>query len=273
MPKLEESRNLPKTAYLFIHHRQLESIQRTIFDFYSLSRGDSQYVLVDNSEDLTIFRSIQSTLKATGWPVDLIAIENRGYGQAANFGIEHIREKYPNVKQVFIVTHDVRYVSGKISTLTELLDSDTELAVIGPRVVNREFFSSQVPLIWSDGGRLTSLLKRPVHINFGRTINVHKQFKHSVWLDGCFLAIDLKKIKDTRFDENYFMYFEDVDFCMQISKARLQIGHTTEFVVSQESFGVPNSSFRTNYLYFMRKYFPHRVSIAKIALFIKDMGF
>jgi len=263
--------SLPRTAYLFIHHNQIESIQLTVSDFIKVSDANSLFVLVDNSEDDYLQKRLKEILAKEHWPVELLIIQNNGYGHAANFGLEYIQVNYPHIDHVVIITHDVRYISGEISILTQALDSNRKMVLIGPRVINSNFFSSDEPRIWSDGGRLTPILKRPIHLNFGKVVNTRTDSNYVTWLDGCFMAIDLRKLQKVQFDIEYFMYLEDVDFCIQLGRAGLKIGHTPLFAVSQESLGVPPRVFSKNYLRFIEKFFPSRLLLARLALLVRGL--
>lgn len=64
--------------------------------------------------------------------------------------------------------------------------------------------------------------------------------RRCVVMDGLFLAVDMTKIGNVRFDENFEFHFYDLDFCLTAHRAGLALG-TMNVYVNHKSGGGYNS--------------------------------
>jgi Methyltransferase domain/Glycosyltransferase like family/SEC-C motif len=68
--------------------------------------------------------------------------------------------------------------------------------------------------------------------------------RRCVVLDGLFLAVDLKKIRHIRFDEQFTFHFYDLDFCLTAHQAGLVLGTVNVYVTHRSDGGYFSQAFR-----------------------------
>ena len=161
-----------------------------------------EIVVVDNA-------SADGSAKAVlQWP-DVRVIEtgeNLGFARGANIGIRASRGT-----RVLLLNSDTVVPQGAIDRLIDELDRHTDVAVVGPRLVDA-------------AGR--------AELSFGRMVGPLNEFrqKHATgieratteehfpdWVSGACLLVRRPDAEAVGLlDERYFMYLEDVDFCAAI---------------------------------------------------------
>jgi GT2 family glycosyltransferase len=143
-------------------------------------------IVVENSDNIQIKKYLEN--KFSNVEV-IIAKENLGYGKGNNLGISKVYTQY-----VFILNPDVIL---KENCLQELFNA---------QIVLRDDFAILAP----------NLLD-----NYGYFLNQNNDFKKSIlevdYVKGFAMLINLKKITFREiFDENFFLFLEEIDLCKRI---------------------------------------------------------
>lgn len=180
-------------------------------------RGRMELIVVDNdSRDGTL-----PMLKLKHPDVKLLANrKNRGFATAANQGIRASRGIYPTV-----VNPDTILVEGALTSLLEHAQRNPEAGVVGPMVLN------------PDGSLQPSRRRFPSYVNiiFARKSPLYRMLPENPWskrylmadrdadsvqqveaLAGVCLLLSRRMLEEIGlFDEEYFMYLEDIDLCLR----------------------------------------------------------
>jgi len=143
-------------------------------------------IVVENSDNIQIKKYLEN--KFSNVEV-IIAKENLGYGKGNNLGISKVDTQY-----VFILNPDVIL---KENCLQELFKA---------QIVLRDDFAILAP----------NLLD-----NYGYFLNRNNNFKKSIlevdYVKGFAMLINLKKVTfEEIFDENFFLFLEEIDLCKRI---------------------------------------------------------
>jgi N-acetylglucosaminyl-diphospho-decaprenol L-rhamnosyltransferase len=190
------------------------------------SEGVDDIVVVDNaSSDGSV-----EVVRAADPAVSVVETgANLGFGSAANRGVAATAGEY-----VLILNPDTVVEPGTAKALSEALDRDPGLAVVGPRMENLDgtlypsvrrfpemavaFGHAFLGLVWP---------ANPATRRYRMLDWDHERPAADVdWVGGaCMLvrrsAFDLIG----GFDEAYFMYVEDVDLCWRLGQAGWRIGY------------------------------------------------
>ena len=121
----------------------------------------------------------------------IIPKKNLGLAAGYNLGIKKAKTKF-----VFLNNPDIEISHSSIMKLLNYAKIIKKFGIISPVYKNQKY-----------------------HKNYGSNKNLFlKNNIHSVdWIDNNFL-IDKSKIKKFLFDENYFLYFETIDFCLNLKR-------------------------------------------------------
>ena len=190
--------------------------------FESLRRSTippKSIVVVDNSPQ-------PSLVQSRWWSLPLTVLhtpENPGYGAAANTGMAEIGER---VDWVVICNPDVRLFS---STMEDLLSERTafdQAAVLGPSVLTSEGSvypsAREIPGIRIGVGHALFSKIWPLNPWTARYLGTYgdEEPRSVGWLSGSFLLVDREVFEEVKgFDEDFFMFFEDVDLGRRIKRA------------------------------------------------------
>lgn len=147
--------------------------------------------------------------------------ENKGFGAAANQAVK--LAEGDGLDKFILFSQDVRiHQLNATKNLVNALDAASIIAF--PTMMNRNNGK-----VFSKGGGINFLTGK---IYLYTRIN----FKKKIWADGSCLAFTKEVFnKNDGFDEEYFMYFEDVDFCYRAKSNGIELKH-----ISVEVSQTPN---------------------------------
>jgi GT2 family glycosyltransferase len=86
-----------------------------------------------------------------------------------------------------------------------------------------------------------------------------------VVMDGLFLAVDLKRVRHIRFDEQFAFHFYDLDFCLTAHLAGLVLGTVNVYVTHRSHGGYSSQMFKETQLKFYAKWKPGQYELTSQA--------
>lgn len=162
--------------------------------------------------------------------------ENLGFGRANNLAMKRSKAEF-----FFLINSDAKLTEGAVDILLEVLKCDQTIGVAVPKLLNID--GSLQPSVWRDLApplliiahwlRLPKLFPQPIR---GR-IFLGSYFDHSVPMDisvawGTAWMMRSRIFAEVGgFDEDFFMYAEDVEYSARIRKARWRIRFEPRAVV------------------------------------------
>ena len=138
-------------------------------------------IIIENSGDVNLKKRIENNYENTEC---FIMTENFGYGKANNFGILKSTTDY-----VFIINPDTKVTNESFEQIISIL-KDKDFAIAAPQIIEKE--------------------------------KVYKQNKDNIevkkvdHVPGMAMILNKKKFKGNYFDENIFLYLEEIDLCKRI---------------------------------------------------------
>jgi len=214
-------------ACVIVHHRNFPAVLDTVADSIRASIPPEHIVLVDNSESETFTLQLAGSLPEG---VTLISTPNRGYGAAANIGIDWAL-RLPSIPAAILVSsHESRFSATTVSTLLETMRGDPSIGVVGPVFV----LPGDPPRVWSTGGSITRFSRRPFHKTQPLLMDTECD-----WVDGAFSLYRREAISAERFDEFFFMYYEESDLQLRIRARGWKVTTAFAATVEQSTGGAP----------------------------------
>ena len=187
--------------------------------------GITSVVVVDNdSKD----GSAEAVTAADPDALFVAAGANLGYGTAANLGVAKVDAPY-----VLILNPDVVVEPGTVNALIAALEADPRLAIVGPRIEEPD------GSLYPSARKFPDLKVAAGHAFFGyvaprnRWTRAYKRLDANYadagevdWVSGsCFLARRTAYEAVGGFDEDFFMYAEDVDLCWRLWQAGWRVAY------------------------------------------------
>ncbi|OGL48725.1 MAG: hypothetical protein A2161_05595 [Candidatus Schekmanbacteria bacterium RBG_13_48_7] len=217
----------------------------SVVDSLKTSKLQNEIILVDNaSEDNTVSEVAEK------FPFVIIIRnpENFGFAKAVNKGI-HISSG----NKILLINSDIVIQNAIVSKLVTVLENNPECGIVGPALYSDDTLShiehsyfTKYPngwdFIWDVliGFRLRNRalrFKYPVYIpiNSENSCNTKLELQNSTKvcaLSGALLLIR-KEVFETigYFDEDYYFYFEDIDYCKRANQYGWDILYVPEVSV------------------------------------------
>jgi len=180
------------------------------------------------------FKVIVLDNKSTDGSVDAIRIafpdvriinlaSNLGYAGNNNVGIEEAINL--GADWILVLNEDTILDPDCLTELIQIGESDPKIGVVGPMV----YHHSEPDVIQSAGGILGKYWQSQ---HLGKNEEDHGQFNtpHSTeWISGCAILVRKVAIEQAgMLDANYFIYWEETEWCIRISSMGWKIVHVPQ---------------------------------------------
>ena len=213
---LKKEGNWNKIAVVLVNYNGKEILADCIESLKCNSENDIDILVVDNGSEDNSMESIESRY----WFVHTEYLgRNMGFGSGCNRGMEI---SFLNGAQyVLLLNTDTEIEKGMISELLKHCDDNT-LAI--PRIYKDK--ADKDGSLWYSGGNInfeTADVDQTLY-PYDSQNGANNMPKEVGFATGCCMMIS-KVIweKTGGFDEGYFLYYEDADFCMRLRKCGIRI--------------------------------------------------
>jgi len=190
---------------------------------------DLRVVVVDNASGDDSLEVMRAAREEHGWQDWLVILEspgNLGFAGGNNIGI-----RSEEAASYLLLNNDTIVQRGAFALMLETLERDAKIGLVGPRILDPDgtphvsCFRNRTPISEMLGaaktGPLTKLFRR-----FDVPIPVSDQACQPEWVGFACVLVRQQVFGDIGLlDESYFMYFEDIDFCIRARQAGWQIMH------------------------------------------------
>lgn len=194
------------------------------------TNNNSEIIVVDNfSQDKTV----QLLKKNFGEKIKLIKNKkNLGFAKACNQAVKLARGKYllflnPDTK---IITEDF------FKKAYEIGESKKNLGALGFKTLNPDKSlqnsCGSIPTILNVVADRFPVVNKVFRTELIRSNSFYMKEQNPDWVSGCCLFIKRSIFgKLGGFDESYFMYVEDVDYCYRVKKLGLKVYYVPEIEI------------------------------------------
>ncbi len=243
-------------------------------DFFKSLRDQTsknfQLYIVDQSKDV-------KTIKYEGIRYKVIFSQNKGYSHGVNVGLKEAQKN--GIELFCVLNNDTYFPNNFIDTVLNALYRNQD-AIIGGKIYYASGYeyhknsyrnSDLGKVIWYAGG----------HVDWRNALTPHRgvdevdkgqynKTENTNFITGTFMAFNQAVIEKVGFwDESYFLYFEDADWCERAKRKNIKLIYEPSIViyhkVSQSTGGSGSSlhqKFQTrNRLKFALKYAPLRTKL------------
>jgi GT2 family glycosyltransferase len=183
----------------------------------------------------------------------VVEAENRGYAGGANRGIEEALAA--GAATVLLLNNDVRLQRDATAAALRVLADDPRVAVVGPKVLTRED-PGRLWLAWGDVTYRQSLVA--LHGADVPDGPPYDRRRDVTWVAGCTMWLRAAALGEVGlFDERFFAYHEEVDWCVRAQRAGWRVVFEPAAVVSHTGRGSAGGTASVR----IRKYFAARNSV------------
>ena len=197
----------------------LRSIGMQIFN-----HDDIAVILVDNDEKPSLNDQISDLEKLQKNITILIPTKNLGFAKGVNLGLKKAL-KNKKTDYFLILNNDTILPSDALSKLVQ-----NNADIVSPVL---KFKNAKGEWIYDYGGKINWWTGRTTHIEKKATGNRQQATDSEIdYVSGCCMMVKRKVLETVGlFDERFYFYFEDVDFCLRTVKNGFKIGVDKDVVV------------------------------------------
>jgi len=223
-------------SIIIVNYHSRAKLETCLDSILKVSPDNFSYeiILVENNsgDDLSDLVNISDKIKLIN------SSKNLGMGGGNNLGIKAATGDY-----IFILNPDTVIKENAVSILLNYLKTNPTVAIVGPKLLNPDgslqYSCSRFPKVYMPILRRT-FLGDYFAVNrdeFQMREFDHNSIKEVDWLMGSALmfkkqlVLDNGKIWEPRFDELYFMYFEDTDLCRTAGKNGFKVVYNPEAIL------------------------------------------
>ncbi len=157
---------------------------------------------------------------------------NMGFGCACNYGMKWIYNR-DSQAVVWIINPDAYLSDNSLEKVNQFFQLYPEISILGTIIHTPE------DEIWFAGGRF--IAKTGTIKTQDLLTNTNAPYIFCDWVSGCSLIVNLRNFYDCpQFDDAYFLYYEDFDFCRRYANQGYLIAITKEFGVLHQPSSITN---------------------------------
>ncbi|MBD2454941.1 glycosyltransferase [Nostoc sp. FACHB-87] len=248
--------------FLTVNYYSTNLLTKLINSLPSSNQINYKFIIVNNSPDDSEISNLKHEF------VQIIHAEtNIGFGQACNLGIKYI---YQENKQaiIWIINPDAYLPENSLAQAKIFFDSHSELSIIGSIIY------TPIGEVWFGGGNFTPTTGAILSQDL--LTNTDKDYITCDWVSGCSLIINLGNFSEIPlFDPEYFLYYEDFDFCRRYAQQGYLIAVTKKISVIHQPSSITNRNIflkikysTYSYLLTLEKYTNTAVRIVRLTRLI-----
>lgn len=199
-----------KVGIVVLNYNGAEDTLKCIASLKSLSYRNYEIWIIDNS-------SRESGILANS-NLDFFYIrnpENLGFAAGNNVGISLALQR--GADYIFILNNDTVVHPEVILQLVEVAEKDKEIGIVGPKIC----YLDEPERVWFAGASIDLTTGDSPH--WGQGELDQGQYSNIVEVDrlcGCAMLVKAEVIRNIgMLDPDYFLYYEDVDWCARAKKA------------------------------------------------------
>lgn len=219
---------------VILHYGSIELTKKCINSLSKNDNNSKKIVLVNNDKNITISPSVFHLSRKK-----LKVINNKknlGFSAGVNVGIKYALGE--NVDAVLLLNNDAMLKEPLLKKLIAVSSSDESIGIASPAIQ----FSRNGKQVFDIGGKVNKFFWRTSHEEVYSLKNLYTQ--EVDYVTGAAMFIKREVFTKVGFlDEHFFLYYEDVDFCLRarrqgfriIVEPRLKIYHSLSKTIGKVS--------------------------------------
>lgn len=191
----------------------------------------TRVVVVDAASADGSVEKFATAIEEHGWNgwLDLLPLtSNGGFSYGNNRGIEYLSERYGKAKYVHLLNPDTVARAGSVVALIDFMAAHEQIGIAGSQLENLDGTDA------ASGFRFPSLIAEfEAEIKFGPATRVLDRWRILPtlpnaptpvdWVCGASMMVRTALLEEIgSLDEGYFLYHEEVDFCLRAARAGWQ---------------------------------------------------
>ncbi len=274
----------PSVSIIIVNYNSYDDVCRLLSSLKKLTYDNYNVIIVDNASLDESGRLLQERFSDERISI-ILNPENSGFAAGNNLGMSTAVAR--GADWIWLLNADTEVDSESLSSLVKVIDDFPDTAVFGSKILYSnthapknimDTASENLPVIWSAGGEVDTTLEK-VHMVGWHELDrgQYDAIRICSYVPGCSMFVDAGAISEVGYmNEEYFMYFEETDWCLRLQQAGKTLRYVPQSVVwhyfddnkVQQPFGVYYYN-RNSLLFWTR--FGQKGMIRKVILSLKEL--
>lgn len=275
--------NRASVGIVIVNHQSETQLEACLSSLSKIDYHHYQILVVDNSNSLLSRNKLEKLEEKFNISV-IFSPENKGFAAACNIGIVNFRKR--GFEYIWLLNPDLVVAASALSALVKGAAFYNNQVLFGSKVLfgslNLEKALADISKqeikfnIWSAGGKIDFSKLQIDMIGHGENdLGQYNLEKDCDYLPACSLFFHISIIDLIGYlPEEYFLYFEETDWCTRAKKSALNLKYLPRSVVwhcfDTKKLQTPNTVYyyNRNNLYFWSKYSNRKLKL-KISVLLK----
>ncbi|MBU3133162.1 glycosyltransferase family 2 protein [Clostridium gasigenes] len=261
-----------KVSIILLNYNTTDDIIDCLSDLCQIHYTNYQVIIVDNNSREEEVKRLSDHISDIERCILIESKINGGFAKGNNIGIEYAIKN--NTDYLLLLNGDTKVEKNFLVELVNQIDNDEENVAIA---IGKILYYSDKNKIWYAGGEIDWSKYIGRHYGEGQIDSgQYDETKEISFATGCLMLINTKLNIDLFLPEDYFMYYEDVDYCASVLESGYKIIYAPKSVIYHKvgsSSGGEQSEFtvkwanRGRYIFMNKyKYKISRISFEKIRI-------
>ncbi len=197
----------PLVAVVIVAWNNYDDTEECIESIQNQRFVETQIFLVDNGSKIEPLDHLIDKYPEINY---IRSEKNLGFAAGYNLGLHEALKT--NSEYLLIVNNDTKSDSLMLKSLVETFE-DESIGLAAPVI----YYYGSKDLIWSNGGDINNFLLMPLN-SHNRNSSLSQPIQRT-FVSGCCYLLKREMLNQVGlFDERFFLYFEDLDFCTRVNK-------------------------------------------------------
>ncbi len=240
-----------KLAVISVIHENYGLLDDFLGSFANQTNNDFHLFILDQS-------SVKKPIADHGLKLTVLESENLGYAHGVNIGLKEAKRRGYGL--FCVINNDVIFNEKFIESALARLNK-TPHSVIGGKIYyapgyeyHRQRYKRQErgKILWYAGGEIDWDHMEILHRGVDKVDNhQYDKFEETEFITGCLILFDKNVLDRVGFwNEKYFLYYEDADFCIRAERRQVGLYYDPSLVIwhkVSQSTGGSGSSIHQKY--------------------------
>lgn len=246
---------MPLVYIILVNYNGYKDTIECVNSLKKISYKNYKIVVVDNASS---DNSVEILMEELSNCMIIESKKNIGFAGGNNLGIKYALNH--NADYIMLLNNDTIVESQFLNDMINSFNVNNKIGIVGCKIM----YYPEKNIIWYGGGYIDWFKFIGAHYGMRQIDKGQCNNKKEIdFVTGCCMLVKREVFeKVDLLSEDYFMYFEDVDFCVKVKNAGFMIWYNPEAVIYHKvglSSGGEESSFSIewctrNRLLFMNKY-------------------
>lgn len=213
---------MKKVYIVILHFGDINTTKKCIASLIKNERQYNKIIVVNNNVASISSKDFLSTT------IHVINNnKNLGFAGGVNIGIQYALSQ--KATHVYLLNNDTIISSALLPSLLDVFSHSDDVGIVAPAIS----FKKNRKKLFDIGGKFNAFLGRTSHEEVSKILD--KSPHKATYVSGCAMVIDSNVFRKIGlFDEKFFLYYEDVDFCLRAKKAGFLCAVNPSVVIEHE---------------------------------------